>query len=251
MQTTQQNQNNLMETANKLVQDQQHMSAEIHEVKEDVTKVKVTTTANRAEAAAERAHAGVGDLQQRVTQLEERAPREQGHPPPAHGDLPRHMRTTLVIGNSRRESKRGDLLAWATSAWEMRPQLPKPVDMWAPHRKGSQIQCKCATVNHLNVMATVRTERWQCQGNTPWANIERTEAEAAAQRPLNRTQWPLRASFPLAAPWAIERSSKKLYGDDNEMGEMRSDWLVLNAPGLAALRRTQADLDRLMAEQSA
>lgn len=111
----QQNQNNMMETVNKLAQDQQHMAAEIHEVKEDVTKV--TATAKRAEAAAERAQAGVGDLQQRVTQLEERAPLEQDHPRPAHGDLPRHLRTTLVIGNFRCESKRGDLLAWATSAW--------------------------------------------------------------------------------------------------------------------------------------
>lgn len=135
----------------------------------------------------------------------------------------------------------------------MRPQLLKPVDTWAPHRKGSQVKCKFATANDLNVVMTaVRAERWQCQGNILWANIERTEAEAAAQRPLNRAQWALRAAFPLAAQWAIERSSKRLYNeDDEEMGEMRGDRLILNTAGLAALRTTQADLDRQMAEQSA
>lgn len=101
-------------------------------------------------------------------------------------------------------------------------------------------------------MTTARNERWSCKGNALWANIERTEAEAAAQRPLGRAQWARRSAFPIAPQWAIERSSKKLYdADDEEMGEMRGEKLTLIATGLAALRTTQADFDRLINEQGA
>lgn len=98
----------------------------------------------------------------------------------------------------------------------------------------------------------MRAERWQCQGSILRGNIERTEAEAAPQRPLSQAQWALRTAFPAVAQWAIERSSKKLYDEDDDMmGGMQGDWMVLNAAGLAGLRTTQADFDRLLAERRA
>lgn len=135
----------------------------------------------------------------------------------------------------------------------MRPELPKPIDPWAPHREGNQANFKFARVHDLNtIMATVWNERWHCQGNVVWANIECTEAEASSHPPLSREQWALRTAFPLAAQWAIDRRSKKPYDEgDDEMGEMRGDKLLLNTTGREALRTTQADLGRLMAEQGA
>lgn len=95
-------------------------------------------------------------------------------------------------------------------------------------------------------MTGIRRDGWICEGQRLWVKVERTPTEAQAQRPAPQAQLALRSAFPnVAGAWTVERASKRVYDDEDDMpGDLVEDDMHMSEGGLAKLGVTPAECSR-------
>ena len=207
---------------------QSTMRVELSGVRREIAHVREDVTELREEHGQVRQD--LDSLKKRVSEL------EAGPPVPQDRDVPRHLRTTMVVGKFPESARRNDMLNVVRPLVTGRTGF---TEIWAPRRRGGVVKVKWDTPHNMRAFLDSRPAA-AFNGTPLWMAIERTEAEARQRRPIAEAASLLKLHLPPPAAgldFDIEWADAKIWIGDKVVAtkNKNTDKVEFDLPALQSL----------------